>query len=206
MNLPAPVTKSSRFARYATASAAALGAAAAADAQFIGDYSLTTGTGNIGAWNHTGPGGAINIGGAPNSIIFYSWGTSSWHSFYLAAPVAVDTEVSFDWAANFNTGFSGDTISAVFNDGTGGQLLQSGATSGSGHATFLIAAGNSFGFQLNANYVHGGASLVISNFSAVAAIPEAGTTGLLAGAAALGFVAVVGARAKRRRAAAQLAE
>ncbi len=203
MNSPAPAARSSRFARYATASAAALGVAVAADAQFVDAYSLTTGSGNTGAWNQGGSSGAIDIGGAPDSIIFYSGGTSSWRGLNLVAPVTVDTEVSFDWVANFSTGFSGDTISATFYDGSSTQMLQSGANSGSGRATFLVAAGNSFGFQLNANYIHGGISLVISNFSAVSAIPEPGTTGLLAGAAALGFVAVLGARAKRRRAATQ---
>lgn len=198
MKMSRPATPSSRFTRYAAASAVALGATAVAQADFSADYSLSSGSGNTGAWNS---GGALDIGGAPNSIIFYSSGTSSTTSLYLVAPVTVDTEVTFDWVANFNTGFSGDTISAVFNDGTGAQVLWNGASSGSGQRTFLVAAGNAFGFQLNANYIHGSASMVISNFSAVAAIPEPGTMGLLAGCATLGFVAVAGMREKRRRAA-----
>jgi hypothetical protein len=210
MSLSTPAVKSSRFARYATASAAALGATAAADAQFVGDYSLTTGSGNTGAWNSsTGSAmSSFSAGGAPDSVSF-SVNTYGNSNLFLAAPVTVDTTVSFDWSVQYSFSYSSGST-AAFNDGVAGNTFSSfsggGSASDSGRSSFLVAAGNTFGFQFNLSYGNGSQSLTISNFSAVTAVPEPGTAGLLAGCAALGFVAVVGVRAKRRRAAGQPVE
>ena len=208
-----PTSASSKFVRYATATAAAFGAAAATNAQFIGDYSLESppaGTFNnpaspstFGQWHLTEVSSNLDettvvttTNGASLGLFAMVGPSATYVSLDFSTVAAASGNVSFD----YSTVFAGSGYSFRFYDNSGYVLSVFG--SGSSTATFAVTSGETFGFRLTSAYSSGSyVGATITNFSApMAAIPEAGTTGLLAGCAALGFVGLVGARRSRQRA------
>ena len=202
---PAPALNS-KFALYATASAAALGAAATADADFVGNYTVAAPSGNTyGNWTatHTNadPVGTfgVNLAGLPNTLgLSLAWadGASSNSevlTFFTTA--AADSTVSYD----ITTSAFG---AASFFDGN------SFIAANSGSQSFSVLSGATFGFRLvssNSMLSFGASSTAlatISNFSVTpSAVPEPGTMALLAGCAALGYAGVQRVRRSRQSAA-----
>lgn len=221
----APAT-ASKFGRYAVASAAALGATAA-QAQFTGDYSLTspspagdsyanfTNGATFGAWTvfQTGSGqNSIYTGseetGYMNLNVSAGFGSQT-IDFILTNAVTQDTQVSFHWgSSNFS---NGGAVNVSFSDNYGALSFTALNTANgylNGDATFLVTANHQFGFRVSAAYgntIQSTAGLGIYSFSAVAAVPEPASAGLLMGCAGLGFIALMGTREMRRRAAAKSA-
>lgn len=202
-----PTTPSSKFARYATASAAALGATAAAEAQFTGSYDVTPPAaatftagsvlGTFGNWTGAGSqliGHSVTTSGTQLDL---SWsgleGSPGSPTYTFTTLAASASTVDFDWTGSTTlTGFEGYLVN-------GTPTFLSGA---GGHVSFAIGVGQTFGFEIGYNYTvgTGSAALTITNFS-VAAVPEPGVSSLLAGCAMLGFVGLVGLRKARQRAA-----
>jgi hypothetical protein len=208
---------SSRFARYATASAAALGAAAAAEGQFIGDYSLEgppantfsnpTSPSTFGLWTYSNAqnplGSSITLvtsTGSSLDLTAYTGFQSSTVVFDFTAVAAGSGNVSFDYSSSFS-GVAGSFRYEV----NGSNTFVTSATDSSS-ISFSVNSGDTFGFRLTAAYApYTTMQVSITNFSAPAAIPEAGSASLLAGVASLGFVGLMAHRKLRERAAAQIA-
>jgi hypothetical protein len=210
---------SRKFSRYAATSAAALGAAAAARAEFTGNYALTppaAGTftntaanGTFGNWTATKGGTSsaptgwtLTTTDAGTSLtlgVTGSSGAAGSPTLTFLSTAAAAGNVNF----NFNATASGPEGHSFFYtaDGSTYNLITS-ATYGSSRS-FAVANGATFGFRVTATYTFSASSMqaVISGFTAPTAIPEPGTAGLLAGCAALGFVGLTGVREMRRRAA-----
>jgi hypothetical protein len=208
-----PTAHSSKFARYAAASAAALGAAAAAEAQtsgFSGTYLLTPNVGNTyGVWT-AGTAGVLSNGSA--NVDISSAPTSLTLGLNAATVGGAAEQLSFLTTAQA-TGFASFTLNVSSVDGGS---LNPNFYFTPDNATFYslslpnytygfgVSAGATFGFRLNIGYsgALGGIQGVVTNFSApAAAIPEPGAAGLLAACAAAGFVALIGLRKARLRAA-----
>jgi hypothetical protein len=215
---PNSSASASKFTRYAAASAAAIGAATVADAQFTGAYSLEgppAGTFNspadpstFGLWTFdmvAAPSGAaatlITSSGPSLSLSAYSGYTSGTASFSFYTTAAATGTVSFDFSSVLTGSGGADgsfrtMVNFVDNHGFNG--------TSSGPVTFAVNSGDTFGFRVLAAYVpYATMQVAITNFSAPAAIPEAGTSSLLAGVASLGFVGLLARRKLQARAAAQ---
>ncbi len=202
------------FAAYAIASAAAsLATAQRAEADFSGDYALTppaagsysngAAIGNFGGWNGSYTGDfskaalTLDTSAAPTALSITVDSLSSnmddvfSYSFFTMATDG--GTVSFDYSASFDAHNHGY---AEYYDGSDYNFIPAG----SGMISFMITAGETFGFKTTASYL-GMASLTISDFSAPSgAVPEGGSGLALL---ALGFAGLIARREFAARAKAQ---
>jgi len=205
---PVPVS-ASRFGRYAAAAGAAFGAAAAANAQFVGSYALTPQNENTyGAWTasitNVGNGStAVNIGSAPTQLtlsVNNSTGVAGTERIDFLTTAQAAGLVQFD----LHTSATNAGAVALYYTADGSTFNLINASSYAGTASLLsfsVLNSSTFGFRLTANYSTAASlSAVITGFSAPTAIPEPGASGLLVSCAAGGFVALMGLRNARRRA------
>jgi hypothetical protein len=196
--------------------AAATGLAATAQAQFTGMFEITppaSGTYNFftetttafGNWTFSTVAGtasnffnqvSTNASTLTLSATSISFPETEWTYDDITLPIASAGTVSFDYS--FPSFASGDAFAGYTTDGSTWTPFSS--ISGSSF-TVPVAPGDVFGFRLGDNYVGTpGSSLTISNIS-FAAVPEAGSFGLVAGVASLGYVGLVATRRRRARAA-----
>jgi hypothetical protein len=206
-----PRSRSGRFARYAVASSAALGAAAAAKAQFAGSYALTPQNGSTyGNWTASitdvGNGSAaVDIGSAPGQLTLSVQNTTNSSGTeridFLTTAQAAGTVQFF-----LHTTLTPSSPAELYytTDGTTFTSINAAGFTGTASLiTFHVLDTAAFGFRLAMSYTGSSSSLSaqFTGFSAPTAIPEPGTSGLLAGCAAAGFVALMGVRKARQRAA-----
>ena len=223
MTTPRP-SRSRKFARYAVASSAALGAAAAAKAQFTGSYTLTppaqnnfsngAAAGTFGAWNSTKSGtSATGTGwflqttdnGSGLTLLVAtsaSFAENPSLTFYAFAEAAGNVVFSVN-----TTVVGSGTHEFYYTADSSTYNLVTGTTASLSGISFAVASGATFGFRVVAfsNYSASSMQAVIFGFSAPTAIPEPASAGLLAGCVTAGYVGLMGARAMRRRAAAKAA-
>lgn len=144
-----------------------------ANAGMINDF---TGGYDVGNWTQSLDGGSIDVSGAPTSVAMTSnnafpccGGPTSNTDLTIAA--LGDGMVSFDW--DFTTTDSSanwDPFGWLLN-GVFTQLTNDALSGQSGTASFLVAAGDIFGFRANSSdSCCGAATTVISNFAAP--VPE----------------------------------
>jgi len=116
-----------------------------------------------------------------------------------AITFAADTTLVFDWSYT-----TADENGAMYDPfgwtlaGTSTQATDDNAwiDPQSGHVTLSAHAGDTFSFwTASADSAFGASTAVVSNFSAVSAVPEPASTGLMAS----GLVALAGLAARRRR-------
>lgn len=222
-----PTPSQNKFTAYAAASAAALGAAAAAEAQvsgFTDIYSfpatsasgVTAATNTYGAWTATlaqsgGVGNAnYNISGPSLGTLSVTLNMATFDApngnEFLTFTSTAGSSGTVAFSASFLAG-TALNMPSFYYSGDGMSWTPVGVlVSGSTPISFSVTEGSTFGFRLSINSPYVSASTdyltaTISNFSAPAsAIPEASTTTLLAGCAALGFVGLMGARRSRKSA------
>lgn len=199
------------FATYTIASAAAgLATTHQSEADFLGDYALTppaagsysngSAIGNFGGWNGSYIGDfskaslTLDTSAAPTAVSITANSLSSnmddvfSYSFFTMATDG--GTVSFDYSASFDAHNHGY---AEYYDGSDYNFIPAG----SGMITFMITAGETFGFKTTASYL-GMASLTISDFSAPSgAVPENGSGLALL---ALGFAGLIARRELAARA------
>jgi hypothetical protein len=211
---PSASAGSPKFARYAAASAAAIGAAAVADAQFTGDYGLEgppasiftnpTAPSTFGQWTYSlgqAPVGStvtlVTSSGSSLDLTAYTGFQSSTVTFDFSAIAADTGNVSFDYSSVFSG--SGASFRYLVN---GSSTFLTSVTD-SGPVSFAVNSGDTFGFRVTAAYAaYTSMQVSITNFSApVSAVPEAGASSLLAGVASLGFVGLMARRRLRAQAA-----
>jgi VPDSG-CTERM motif len=203
--------KGPRLSRYLKASAMAGAAAAPVSvlANFSGDYSVTPPSANLylnsnavgafGNWtaSSTGSTQSLDTTAAPNQISLdlsrdAHPGTSTYDFLVTAATTGL---LSFNYAASTSFGFNGFAATLFVDQTTNASV----PLLGSGPFSFLVNAGDVFGFELQAGY-SSQAALTVSNFSApeaVAAVPDAGSSLALL---AFGFVGLLAFRANVQRA------
>lgn len=200
------------FSRYALAASAlgTIGVAATAKADFTSPYALNPppnntfsgamAAGTFGDWTSSltfvPTGGDSLTTNQPTSVGLSITATGmvpSTDNFDLVTLAAGTGNVSLDYTFS-STGFNTLTFGYLV-DGMFTQLANATATS---TATFSVAAGQTFGFRLVANYGSVG-SVTISNFAAP--VPEP-SVAMLAASGAIGLLAL---RAARRRRAAKAA-
>ena len=221
MKTTSPLARSNKFARYAAASAAALGAAAAADAQFTGDYTLEGPAANtftnpsspssFGNWTFQ----QLNTSGSFFASITTSTGASldivaeqgtSYSVVEFGVTAAGTGNVTFDYSTTADAGLLGGG-SGSFQYYVNGINHFVTSISESNSVTFAVSSGDVFGFRIAGAYAtYASMGVTFTNFSApLAAVPEPGTTGLLVGVASLGFVGLMMNRKLRERAVVQAA-
>ena len=152
-----------------------------ASADVITDF---TGYYNVANWTQVLDGGSINLAGAPFSILEISANDNSGLSntdFTIAA--AADSSIQFSW--NYTTtdvdGSSFDPFGWLLNGVFTQLTVNSSFAAQSGTTSFLVAAGDVFGFRQRAtDSALGSAFTTISNFSVTTeSVPEPATLLLL---------------------------
>jgi hypothetical protein len=197
------------FGRYAV-TAAAVGIATSANADFSSPYSLNppadgvysnpAGGSTFGAWTLSlaGPNGrTVDTSAAPTSLtLSMNDGSGVPASATLATTAISSGLLAFHWSANLShLGGFGPAFAAVVINGVETDLTTADGTH-SGDFSVAINAGDTFGFRVGANYV-GSSAFTISNFSTP--VPEPTVIALVV-AGAVGLIAL---REARRRARAQ---
>lgn len=140
--------------------------------------------------------GIVNVSSAPASITLIGSdnGSGNFSDTYYTIRAPIAGTVSFDWSyfSEDDPGYDGGfyVVSSLDN------FILLSATSGeSGHVSFMVTAGQLFGFNIySEDSLFGAGELTITNFVAPA-VPEPATYAMMA----LGLLAV-GAGATRRRA------
>lgn len=153
---------------------------------------------DVSNWTQSLDGGAIDLSGAPLSIVATSsnsngnsfFGPSSSTDFTIAA--LDDGLVTFDWlfSTDDTDGASFDPFGWLLN-GVFTQLTTDGLFGDqSGTASFSVFAGDTFGFRAaSVDSSFGSATTTISNFSAPAAVPAPASIALFGlGLAGIGFL------------------
>lgn len=171
-----------------------LGTSAPASAAFIGAY-------DVANWTiATSRNSMVNTSGAPDSITLTSGddgsGLLSNADFTITA--AATGTISFDWLyRSFDSGGSpafdpfGYLLNGVFHT-----IVNTGPNPQSGSTSFLVNAGDVFGFRAHSiDSQYGAARIWISNFNAPAAanVPEPEILALLG----LGWAVAIGPRRRK---------
>jgi hypothetical protein len=181
--MTAPTSKKHALA-YAVAGAAAMGATATVEADFVGPYDHSN-------WTFTPAGDGSTVTSTTNLTLIGSNNGVAGTSTYTIAAAASGT-VSFDWSYSSsdvaNWDYGGFYLNGVFT------TLAFNSTQGGGSFSTSVGSGDTFGFWVHSrDGSFGPGVLDVSNFNGPLAIPEPGTLGLLA----LG--AVAGSLGFRRR-------
>ncbi len=144
---------------------------------------------DVSNWTASLDGGAIDTSGAPTTILSISSNDGRNGPAYTDFTIASlgDGLVSFDWSySTIDWGVDYDNFGYILN-GAYTQLSYDAPSSGS--ASFIVLAGDVFGFRsYSSDTLFGSSTTVISNFSAPSAVPEPASIALLSlGLAGIGF-------------------
>ena len=156
---------------------------------FTGDFATTN-------WTQTiPPAGSISLAGAPTSISLTSndgGGGPANTDFTITAPTNGTVAFSWSYSTTDQGGPTYDPFQWIVN-GTPVQLTNdSGSNTQNGAESFMVSAGDIFGFRARStDSIWGAATTIVSNFSfddGVSVIPEPGSAVALASLISLGLL------------------